>query len=196
MVKRDIIKIDEEKCTGCGTCANGCPEGAIQVIDGKARLVSDLMCDGLGACIGTCPEGAITIEKREAEPYNEKKVMGNIVKAGTNTIKAHLKHLKDHKQDEYHRQAIDYLKEHGISVPDEKGEECGSNHAAPGTATIGAEMHGCPGSATMAISRKATPVPASENKVTVPSELQNWPIQLRLINPTAEYFDNADIVVA
>ncbi len=92
---RDIIKIDEDKCNGCGNCIPGCPEGAIQMIDGKARLVSDLSCDGLGACLGHCPEGAITIEKREAEAYNEKAVMVNIAKAGKNVIKAHLKHLRE-----------------------------------------------------------------------------------------------------
>lgn len=84
MEKRKIIKIDEEKCTGCGLCIPNCHEGALQIIDGKARLVSDFFCDGLGACIGHCPEGAITIEEREAEEYNEKKVMQNIVKQGKN----------------------------------------------------------------------------------------------------------------
>lgn len=73
-MKREIITIDEEKCTGCELCIPNCPEGAIQIIDEKARLISDLFCDGLGACIGHCPEGAITIEEREAEPYDEKKV--------------------------------------------------------------------------------------------------------------------------
>ena len=68
---RDIISIDEELCTGCGLCVSGCPEGAIQLIDGKARLVSETYCDGLGACIGECPEGAISIEKREAEEFDE-----------------------------------------------------------------------------------------------------------------------------
>lgn len=84
MEKRKIIKIDEEKCTGCGLCIPNCHEGALQIIDGKARLVSDFFCDGLGACIGHCPEGAITTEEREAEEYNEKKVMQNIVKQGKN----------------------------------------------------------------------------------------------------------------
>src|SRR5664279_319302 len=74
-MKRDILKIDEELCNGCGQCVPNCHEGALQVIDGKVRLVSELMCDGLGACIGHCPEGAITIETREAEPYNETRVM-------------------------------------------------------------------------------------------------------------------------
>ena len=74
-MKRDILKIDEELCNGCGQCVPNCHEGALQIIDGKVRLVSELMCDGLGACIGHCPEGAITIETREAEPYNETLVM-------------------------------------------------------------------------------------------------------------------------
>jgi NAD-dependent dihydropyrimidine dehydrogenase PreA subunit len=65
-MKRDIIHINEELCDGCGECIPNCHEGALQLIDGKARLISDLMCDGLGACIGHCPQGAITMEKREA----------------------------------------------------------------------------------------------------------------------------------
>ena len=63
-MKREIITIDETLCNGCGDCIPGCPEGALQIIDGKARLVGDLFCDGLGACIGTCPQGAISVETR------------------------------------------------------------------------------------------------------------------------------------
>lgn len=73
-MKRDILIIDEDLCNGCGQCIPSCHEGAIQIINGKAKLVSEFMCDGLGACVGHCPEGAITIESREAEPYNEAKV--------------------------------------------------------------------------------------------------------------------------
>jgi NAD-dependent dihydropyrimidine dehydrogenase PreA subunit len=61
---REIVKIDEEKCDGCGLCVPACAEGAIKIIDGKARLVDDKYCDGLGACLGECPQGAITIEER------------------------------------------------------------------------------------------------------------------------------------
>ncbi|MCU0474030.1 MAG: 4Fe-4S binding protein [Bacteroidales bacterium] len=74
-MKRDILRIDEQLCNGCGLCVPSCHEGALQIVDGKARLVSELMCDGLGACIGHCPEGAITIETTEAEPYSETKVI-------------------------------------------------------------------------------------------------------------------------
>lgn len=74
MATRKIVKIDEEKCNGCGLCIPNCAEGALQIIDGKARLASDKFCDGLGACLGHCPEDAITIIEREAEEFSEKAV--------------------------------------------------------------------------------------------------------------------------
>ncbi len=114
---RDILKIDEEKCNGCGLCVPNCHEGALQVIDGKVRLVSELMCDGLGACIGHCPENAITIEKREAQPYDEIAVISEMVHKGANTVTAHLKHLKDHNEHGYLKEGTDWMEMHEKDVP-------------------------------------------------------------------------------
>jgi len=83
---RQIIKIDENKCDGCGLCAEACHEGAIQIIDGKAKLVSDSYCDGLGDCIGECPQEAITFETREADPYDEEAVKQNLASGKKETL--------------------------------------------------------------------------------------------------------------
>jgi Pyruvate/2-oxoacid:ferredoxin oxidoreductase delta subunit len=179
-LKRQIIEIDEEKCTGCGLCIPGCPEGALQILDGKARLVSDLFCDGLGACLGDCPEGAITTIEREAEPYSEAIVMENIIKAGPETIKAHLKHMKDHGETEYFEQAIAILMKKGLPIPKVDEDSCPSG--------------GCPGTAAHSIKREEKPVPVQN--VELKSELQQWPVQLHLINPNAPYLENADLLLA
>ncbi|MDI6733148.1 MAG: 4Fe-4S binding protein [Planctomycetota bacterium] len=181
--KRQIIRIDEDKCTGCGECIPNCPEGALQIIDGKARLISDLFCDGLGACIGHCPEGAITTEEREAEPYDERKVMANIVKQGRNVIKAHLEHLKEHNQDEYLQQAMEFLKENRIEVTlDEDAED--DENALP---------CGCPGSAVRSFVPTTT---KSEQVARAQSQLTQWPVQLMLVPPNAPFLQNRDLVIA
>lgn len=201
-MERDILKIDEELCNGCGLCVPNCHEGALQVIDGKVRLVSELMCDGLGACIGYCPEGAITIETREAEPYNEIKVMDKMVSKGKNTITAHLKHLKDHGETGFLGDAVKYLKEHRNELDfnldtvlsevhnhgKKKDQECGGhNHDHSGG--------GCPGSRAVEIDRNST-VSASGLSFDQPSELKQWPVQMHLLNPEASYLKNTDLLLA
>lgn len=191
---RDVVKIDEELCNGCGQCAPGCHEGALQVIDGKARLINDLLCDGLGACIGHCPQGAITIEKREAEPYDEKKVMQLMMTQGKNTIAAHLKHLKDHNEFGFFKEGIRYLNERKLELDfsldelltelsDQKNhsqqQSCGS--ACPGTR----EKSFTPGNLSM-----------TTDVNEIHSELRQWPVQLHLLNPQAGYFQNADLLIA
>jgi ferredoxin len=183
MTKRKIIKINEEKCTGCGLCIPNCPEGAIQIIDGKARLISDIFCDGLGACLGHCPENAITTEEREAEPYDEKKTMENIVKAGKNTIIAHLKHLKDHGETEYLKEAMEFLKEKGIEV-DITETECGCTHEP---------HHACPGAQMKDFSDEKEKI--TEESGSRSSQLKQWPIQLHLVPPYAPYFQEKDVLL-
>jgi ferredoxin len=177
---RKIIQIDEDKCDGCGACVPECHEGALQIIDGKARLISDLFCDGLGACLGHCPTGALTIVEREAEPYDERKVMDYIVKGGPNVVKAHLKHLRDHKEFEFLTQAIDYLNDHSIAIP--VLEEAGVVTNSSG---------GCSSSKEQIF--ETTDTEEGEHRQ---SQLAQWPIQMHLISPTAAYYRNSDLLLA
>ena len=221
---REIIEIDEDLCIGCGNCVPNCHQGALQVIDGKCRLISDLFCEGLGACVGHCPTGAMTIEKREAVAYDEHEVMERISASGPNVIRAHLEHLEQHKQDAYLAQAHAYLEEQGIAVP-----KAGAPAAAgapentpptaapriPAAAAIhahhgGGQAHhgghgghgggGCPGSRARSIGPSATephtaPSPSSNGQGSA-SELRQWPIQLHLVPPHAPYFQGADVLLA
>ncbi|MGQ9604511.1 MAG: ATP-binding protein [bacterium] len=184
-MKRKVVRIDETKCNGCGLCIPNCPEGALQIIDGKARLVSEIFCDGLGACIGTCPQDAITVEEVEAQPYDERKAIEKIIKAGRETIKAHLEHLKKHGEIRYLKDALQFLKEKGITgfeeqIAKEKEPACG-----------------CPGGATMDLrGEQSDTTEITPGQVQIKGELKQWPVQLRLLNPYAPYFQDADILVA
>jgi NAD-dependent dihydropyrimidine dehydrogenase PreA subunit len=143
MVKRNIIKIDEDKCNGCGQCVNACAEGAIKIIDGKAKLVSEVYCDGLGACLGTCPQDAITIEQREAAEFDEQ---------------ATKKHLAKNKNSE---KPIDFV---------------------------------CPGLMAAKL-RENDEQDDSSGAVGAVSRLSHWPVQLKLVSPSAPYFANADLLL-
>lgn len=211
-MKRQIITIDEDKCDGCELCIPNCPEGALQIIDGKARLISDLFCDGLGACIGHCPQGAITVEEREAEAYDERKVMKNVAEQGANVVKAHLEHLHEHGQTEYLKEAIQYLIEKDLDVPEEfradfgkddiKGAKGGTKgHHVPEvkTASSGpaaAAVSGCPGCQVIDMNDGEEHDSPGGPAVPLSSALRQWPVQITLVPPFAPYFKDADLLIA
>lgn len=145
---RNIIKIDEEKCTGCGKCVVDCEEGALQIIAGKAKVVKESYCDGLGACIGSCPEGALSLERREADEFNEIDVEKHLSENSTKADKNTLKNIK--------------------KIPT-----------------------GCP---AFTIENNINNSQQKKNEQNL-TELNNWPIQLKLINPSAPYFKNADLLI-
>ncbi len=192
---RDMIVIDEETCTGCGACVPGCPEGALQIIDGKARLVGEILCDGLGACIGKCPVGALSVERREAEEYDEDRVMRNIVPQGVNTILAHLDHLERNGAAEYLASALHWIRSHEFAGKAEVIAQRSASRppAAPVT---------CPGTAARTLSRRPheTQMGGHGDVDTAPSPtpsaLGQWPIQLRLLNPNAAFLQKSDLILA
>ena len=196
-MKRDIIKIDDDKCTGCGLCVPNCHEGALQIIDGKVRLVSDLMCDGLGACIGHCPEDAITIESREAEPYDETKVMAIMVTKGFNTVVAHLRHLREHNETVFLKQGMAYLianqSKLDFMVEDVKKAVHQQDNPSSGA---GCNNGGCPGSKTVIFDSAEIKMADNQNNGSLQSQLCQWPVQLHLINPEASHFIGSDLLVA
>lgn len=157
-MKRNIISIDEKKCNGCGLCVTACHEGAIELIDGKARLVSDEYCDGLGDCLPACPTDAIKIIEREAFEYNEEAVQDRMTE---------MKKKEDTK-----------------SMP-----------------------HACPGTMAKMIKRQNIESKSNNEKNSVKenvrgteikniSELRQWPVQIKLINPKSAFLENADLLIA
>jgi ferredoxin len=177
-MQRQIIRIDESKCDGCAICCDGCPEGALQMIDGKARLVSEITCDGLGACVAECPQGAITVESRDAAAYDERVTLDAIIPKGTNTLRAHLRHLHEHGQTSYLAQALARLDELGHPIPEFREKVV---------------HQGCPSSAPRSLVRLSSAVPA---RTGLASQLGQWPIQLHLISPLNAAFAGADLLLA
>jgi ferredoxin len=184
-VKRKVIDIDEEKCDGCGLCIPNCPEGALQILDGKARLVSDLFCDGLGACLGHCPRGAIRVGEREAEPYDERRVMANIAGQGEAVIRAHLEHLREHGEESLYAQALSCLDELGIALPGAV-PAAGSEAAGCGG--------GCPGARPLSFAEPGGP--AQGGAPARASRLGQWPVQLHLLPASAPWLRAADLLLS
>ena len=174
---RQIIHIDEEKCNGCGICANACHEGAIDIVDGKAKLVRENFCDGFGDCLPGCPTGAITFEEREAPEYVDRRqnypvddfdrseVMKNAAKAKkeearmSEEMRAHAQHEVEHR-----------------------------------------EGGGCPGSRMMTFNTE-NPVEDTQGQtgyapVKPVSRLQQWPVQIKLLPTEAPFYDGAKLLIA
>jgi Pyruvate/2-oxoacid:ferredoxin oxidoreductase delta subunit len=179
MPVRKIIIIDEEKCDGCALCVDACHEGAIQLVDGVAKLVSDSYCDGLGDCLGECPQGAITIEERDVAAFDEK------------AVATHLE-----KQRE--------LKKSSLGMAPTGPESAPGLASAPAPAPAHAPGGGCPGSAMrqikplgqMAPTAGPGSSPGALSAGTTPSALTNWPVQLHLAPVQAPFFHQAKLLVA
>lgn len=193
-VKRKIIKVDDDKCNGCGVCMPNCPEGALQIVDTpkgpKVRLVKENFCDGLGACLGNCPTGALEVVEAEVDAYDEKSVINHIKKTAPDKLEAHIEHLKEHAAE------LDgeTLKAAGIKPADRPrggGGHHGSLHAH-GTQAKSGSPCGCPSASTMSWDDDKKSGEghrgSRRSETDSPSELRQWPVQLKLVNPLAAYF--------
>jgi len=171
---RKIVQIDEAKCDGCGECISSCAEGAIALVGGKARLVSDVYCDGLGACLSDCPQGAITVIEREAGGFDEAAVAQHLTRLGRPLPAAH-----------GHAPAA--------AQPVQPAAPRGHAHAGGG----------CPGSAARELPRLGLAVVKDGPGPALPaaprqggSTLSHWPVQLTLVPPQAPWLAGAHLLVA
>ncbi|HTN50926.1 MAG TPA: 4Fe-4S binding protein [Anaeromyxobacter sp.] len=172
---RKIVRIDEERCDGCGQCIPACAEGAIALVGGKARLSADVLCDGLGACLGECPRGAITVIEREAEAFDEGAVSAHLARRGSAPpVHAPAPTARPPSPAGRPRLAV---------VSDPAPEPGG----------------GCPGSRPRTLpGRTLSVVPGGPSApgAAAASRLGHWPVQLQLVPPAAPYLQGADLLVA
>lgn len=118
-MRRTLVRIDRDKCDGCGICAQSCLEGAIVMVGGKAELSSEFLCDGLGACLKVCPRGAISLGERESAPYDEEAVLREIAASNPEQLPAHLRHLAEHAQWRDLEKARLFFREKGLAWPED-----------------------------------------------------------------------------
>ncbi len=193
-MKRKIITIDEDKCNGCGECVIACAESAIQIIDGKARLVKEQYCDGMGDCLGECPTGAIQIEEREVPDFDLAATRAHVAQTGGATA------VK--KFDEAAIRHGLAPAAAGVGTPRQPVAVAGVGD--PGKPTPHAHHHhgggGCPG-LKMRTLQPGTPAAAPTSggsglppKLN-PSELAQWPVQIHLVSPQAPYFKGKELVI-
>ena len=172
---RKIIHIDVEKCNGCGLCANACHEGAIDIVDGKARLVRENFCDGFGDCLPGCPTGAISFEEREAPAYDEsavKKTQEEKRSAAMSLTAAEIMKIED--ENERRKLMMAKLKAEGKS----------------------ASPSGCPGSRMMQMSREGETGKKNAMAAKPFSRLNQWPCQIKLLPTQAPFYDGAKLLIA
>ncbi len=168
-MKRKIIRIDEGLCNGCGNCITACAEGALELVDGKAKIVKDLLCDGFGDCIGECPTGALTIEERDCDPFDPQAVEDHLLQSSGQAA-----------VDRMHAAAARHAPKPEPPPPLPQGG-------------------GCPGSRMRMPSPEQAAPPAVTGAglpgQVIKSDLQQWPVQLHLVSPGAPFFMNKELVV-
>ena len=177
MNKRKIITIDKSKCNGCGKCVDACAEGAIEIIDGKAALVADVLCDGFGDCLGECPTGALVVKELDVPDFDPDATREHLQKTrGKTGVDRFEQAHERHTQNNLHSKSA------------EANENPGPSHGPAGG--------GCPG--MMAREMKRTEKASADSGKTTSGEsrLQNWPIQLHLISPAAPALREADLLIA
>lgn len=187
MIRR-VIHIDQEKCNGCGICANACHEGAIGIVDGKAQLLRDDYCDGLGDCLPTCPTGAITFVEREAAAYDEA------------AVKAHM----ERRKQEAGQTAGHSADQHSSAVKETPVfTGCPGSRARQIVHEETPVFTGCPGSQSRQISHEEEneAVQNAQNEAPaapfyLQSQLTNWPVQIKLAPLRAPYFNKARLLIA